>query len=475
MSKKNIIYLFVCLILAVLTEVSLFKGPIGISFSIFIVSFYGVYFYLIKRKQTTHKLLAMYLFICIWVLALSYLFIANPVFYGLNLFVVICLLFIHTSLLTSPAFIDWSSSLFLVYLGKKIKQFNIFAKKIIVFLLRKIIKNPNTQTYKKIKKVMIGLIITGPIFTILLILLTASDEKFGSFIVTIIQHILSINITEIWTPLRIILLFIIFVVGIKTVGKKLVVVPVKQTIRGGAWDLTIVLTIVVSINLLYALFTIVQFKYFFNDVLINDFTYATYAKKGFFELMFVTVINFVMIICVHTYTAVKTKVLKVLLSIMILFSFVMLVSSHLRLSLYEEAYGYTYLRLFSHSFLILLVVIFGFTIVKIWMEKLNLIRIFLLTALLYYCSLNMINMDRVIVSQNILRYEKTGDIDLQYMSHLSDASIPALVDLYKKDQNNPLLKQLLAEKKDQLLVRKSSWQSYNIPEEKAKKSLKTIE
>ncbi|WP_445506196.1 DUF4153 domain-containing protein [Niallia sp. 03190] len=475
MNKKNIFYLFTCFILSIIAEVTLFKGSIGISLSIFIVFFYGVYFYYVKGKETTHKLLGMYVFICIWILTLSYVFIANPVFYGLNLLIIFCLLFIHTNLITSPKFIDWSSALFLIYLGKKIRQFMTFGKKILMFLLKKATKNTKQGTYVKTKKVLLGLIIAFPIVTILMMLLSASDEKFSSFMTTIIENIISIKMTEVWIVTRVIVLFVLFVIGIKTFGRKSVVVPEKNITKSGTWDHTVVMTIILSINFLYVLFTIVQFRYFFNDVLIKDYTYATYAKKGFFELMFVTVINFLMIICVNTFTSIKTKLLKVFLSMMVMFSFVMLLSSHLRLSLYEEAYGYTYLRVFSHSFLVLLAVIFAFTIIKIWMEKLNLIRIFLLTSLLYYCSLNVINMDRVIVSQNIHRYEKTGNIDLQYLSYLSDASVPLLVELYKKDTTNDALKQLLNVKKQELTKRDSSWQSYNVAETKAKKALTGIE
>ncbi|WP_445490955.1 DUF4153 domain-containing protein [Niallia sp. 03133] len=474
MNRKNLMYVLICLLLAVIAEITLFKGSIGISLSIFVVSFYGLYFYYVKKKEHTHKLLGLYLFICIWLLTLSYVFIANPVFYGLNFLMIAALLIVHTSLLTSPAFIDWSSSLFIVYLGKKFTQFFLFGKKIAAFLLKKLTKNAKKGTYAKTKKVVIGLIIAGPILIILMILLSASDEKFGNFMIRTIQKMMSLNTKEIWIFIRVVFLFAVFVIGIKTVGRKSVIVPVKTGSTGGTWDQTIVMTIIVSINVLYVLFTIVQFRYFFNDVLIKDYTFAAYAKKGFFELMFVTVINIVMIICVNTYTAVKKKVLKILLSIMVLFSFVMLLSSHLRLSLYEEAYGYTYLRLFSHSFLLLLAILFSFSIIKIWMEKLNLIRIFLLTSLLYYCSLNVINIDQVIVRKNIQRYEKTGDIDLQYISYLSNASVPELVDLYKKESNNFPLKQLLLEKKENLRKKQISWQSYNIVEEKAKKALEEV-
>ena len=38
-------------------------------------------------------------------------------------------------------------------------------------------------------------------------------------------------------------------------------------------------------------FVAVQFKYFFSGTLDSGLTYAEYARKGFFELLFGTIIN----------------------------------------------------------------------------------------------------------------------------------------------------------------------------------------
>ncbi len=50
----------------------------------------------------------------------------------------------------------------------------------------------------------------------------------------------------------------------------------------------------------------------------------------------------------------QEKVLKIIYSIMILFTFNLLVSSFYRMNLYEKAYGYTELRLFVQFFIVFL-------------------------------------------------------------------------------------------------------------------------
>ena len=67
------------------------------------------------------------------------------------------------------------------------------------------------------------------------------------------------------------------------------------------------------------------------------------------------------------------RFIQFLLTTLVLSSAVILSSAFLRLSMYEEAYGFTFIRVMAHSFMIFLVVIFMYTLLKIWIEKLSLI------------------------------------------------------------------------------------------------------
>ena len=87
---------------------------------------------------------------------------------------------------------------------------------------------------------------------------------------------------------------------------------------------------------------------------------------------------------------------------------VLLSSAFMRLSMYEDAYGFSFIRIMAHSFMIFLVVIFMYTFIKIWIEKLSLFHFYFISSLLYYTVMNVIDVEKMIVSKNIDRYEQTG-------------------------------------------------------------------
>jgi len=358
---------------------------------------------------------------------------------------------------------------------KKVSFFFKLGKYLIFFFRKSIKERGNERNYTYIKRILLGIIIALPILMILIFLLSLSDQNFSIMIEKILAHLVSLNIKEIGIFLRIVFLFVFLALLMKTISKKSVIIPLESKVTEGKWEQATLLTILMAINGLYLLYTIIQFQYFFNDVLMKGFTYAAYAKKGFFELIIVTIINISITLLVNIYTNKRTVFLKMGLSFLIVFSFIILISAHLRLSLYEQAYGYTYLRLFSHSFIFLLAVFFAFTFIKIWLEKIQLMRFFLLLSLLYYCGLNLIDMDRFIVSKNLQRFEETNLVDWEYIESLSYSTIPVLTEYYQKNPEMNSVKHLLLAKKKLLDESDVKWQSYNMVDDRARRLLGTID
>ena len=116
------------------------------------------------------------------------------------------------------------------------------------------------------------------------------------------------------------------------------------------------------IGIVYVLFAVVQFQYFFapratlNDVL--GLTSAAYAVQGFGELIYITCLNIVLIAAAMRFTQQNDgetqPYLKVMYTVLIVFNFIIMASSHLRMQLYEASFGYTVARFVSHAFMILL-------------------------------------------------------------------------------------------------------------------------
>ena len=111
--------------------------------------------------------------------------------------------------------------------------------------------------------------------------------------------------------------------------------------------INIILTI---LNIIYLMFSTIQFTNLFLHIgNIQGFDYATYARQGFFQLMFVSFINFAILFVINMNKEIKAKKYTKFMSLlMILFTVVIIVSAFYRMNLYQEVYGYTYLRIFVY-------------------------------------------------------------------------------------------------------------------------------
>jgi hypothetical protein len=192
--------------------------------------------------------------------------------------------------------------------------------------------------------------------------------------------------------------------------------------------------VLISVNLLFLAFVWIQFTYLFGgqaNVTIEGYTYAEYARRGFFELLGVAVLALLMILSLHELTRRETDRKELafggLISAMIALVLVILASAFQRLLLYEDAFGYTQLRLYSHVFMIWL----GFAFIWFWMVSLLRTDRFALGAFLaalgFLITLNTVNPDSFIAERNLGRYRTTGKLDLAYLTTLSDDAVPTLV------------------------------------------------
>ena len=193
------------------------------------------------------------------------------------------------------------------------------------------------------------------------------------------------------------------------------------------------------LDTLFLAFVAVQFAVFFGgrDRVLHTagLTYAEYARSGFWQLLVVTALTFVVTGVVWKLADVQTRryslLLRFLLGALLCLTLVVLVSALHRLRLYEDAFGLTRLRLLAEGIalwlggLLLLVGASGaFAAVRArWAPT-----AVLLTAvgLLVF---SLANPERRIAERNIDRWEATGRIDVYYLADLSADAVPALVQL----------------------------------------------
>ena len=163
-------------------------------------------------------------------------------------------------------------------------------------------------------------------------------------------------------------------------------------------------------------------------------TYADYVHQGFGQLTVATALTLVVVWAAARKAPRATVAdrgwLRGSLGSLCALTLVVVASALYRMHLYQEAYGFTRLRLLVDVFegwlglLMLAVVAAGVTLRAGWLP-----RFALVTGATALLALALLNPDRWIAEHNIARYEETGRVDWTYLQNLSDDAVPALSEL----------------------------------------------
>ena len=191
-------------------------------------------------------------------------------------------------------------------------------------------------------------------------------------------------------------------------------------------------------NIIYLVFFAVQAAYLFSAFygsLPEEFTYAEYARRGFFELCAVAGINLVVVIITHLLMekeqGEEPRALRIETIIISSFTILLIATALSKMALYINAYGLTQLRVFTSWFMILLLFIFLAINVR-QIKKYNLVKSVITGFVIMFMLLSFGNVDGLIAKYNIGRYEAgtLSEFDLSDMSDLSDAAVPYLYNMY---------------------------------------------
>ncbi|MFC0470157.1 DUF4173 domain-containing protein [Halalkalibacter kiskunsagensis] len=451
----------------------------GASISLTITLFYLLYFSSMKHTKSTHFRMSLFVFLCVILISFSYTVFTNTALLGWSLLILPFLVAFHLVLLTSSTHMKWYQWAFITHVLSYFGYAFHYLSRYAAVGKRTLKQNMQPSMYNNLKMIFLGLVISVPLVMAVSVLLMSADEQFETFLSGFPRWLMTLQ----WGDNLFRVLFGLFV-GLFTFGFIQSVTQPKYRLQDKKeptsikWNEILTVTVLVSLNLLYFLFVFVQFQYFFQGSVQEGLTYAQYARRGFFELVFVTLINWTVFLSVIHFVQTGSKklksVIKVLLSFMILSSGVMLLSAFIRLMLYEQEYGFTTTRFLVYSFMIFLGIIFMYSLVKVWLKKLSLARFYFFTAIVCFTILHCIHMDEIIAKQNIQRYDETGKVDIYYLNTLSGAGTLALIHLYEQDPTIPNLENLLQDKKRNLQQSHVKWQEFNIIERDARDQLEKL-
>ncbi|NKE56742.1 DUF4173 domain-containing protein [Lentzea sp. PSKA42] len=201
-------------------------------------------------------------------------------------------------------------------------------------------------------------------------------------------------------------------------------------------------------------------------------TFAEYARSGFWQLLWVTILTLGVIAGVARFATKKTAReqlwLRILLGSLAVLTLVIVASALSRMWFYQQAYGWTVLRLLVASCEVWLAVVYlmviagGITLRANWLPK-----AIVGTGAAFFLAVVVMNPERVVADYNVTRFEATKKIDTRYLSQLSEDAVPALIRLPEPERSCALrwLKDRNVEQ---------DWREWNLARHNAKKSLESV-
>jgi hypothetical protein len=163
---------------------------------------------------------------------------------------------------------------------------------------------------------------------------------------------------------------------------------------------TVCLIVLTSVLALYLAFIAVQCTFLFaRQGLPDGYTYAEYAREGFWQLLAVTGLNLIGFGLVLTYSP-RKRALDAMLLGLIAATAVVLVSSAVRLNLYIDAYGLTWLRLASMLFIVLLAVMLLLCIARLRFAGIPMLTLCAALAVFWFVCLGYLNPSALITAYN---------------------------------------------------------------------------
>ncbi len=297
--------------------------------------------------------------------------------------------------------------------------------------------------------VLRGIVIALPVLAVFASLLSSADLIFAKRLQDFIDLFNIENLPEYIFRLFYILVFAYLLAGIylHAAQKSQDEVEEKSLVPAflGFTESTIVLGSVVA---LFLAFVVIQFQYFFGGQLnihIEGYTFSEYARKGFGELVAVAFFSLLMLLGLGAITRRETDLQRRAFSTLgialVGLVIVMLVSAFQRLVLYEEAYGFSRLRTYTHVFMIWLgLLLVAVVVLEITRRERMAALAMVIASLGFIASLTLLNVDAFIVQQNLQREIRAendkafakgrADLDAQYFLGLSDDAIPAMVNTF---------------------------------------------
>ncbi|MBE6947873.1 MAG: DUF4173 domain-containing protein [Ruminococcaceae bacterium] len=198
------------------------------------------------------------------------------------------------------------------------------------------------------------------------------------------------------------------------------------------------LVAVFPVIFLYVVYFISQWRYYvsgFTGVLPEEFSYAEYARQGFFELCSVSVVNLVLIIGISFFIKRGKKessvILKIITTLFCLCTLILIATAVSKLVMYIDFYGLTQKRIYALWLMVVIGIVFLVIALGQFLRNLKVVAVSLTVTVLLFSALSVCNVNALCARYNTDRYLSGSleSFDLEAMEELGDSAIPSLVRL----------------------------------------------
>lgn len=263
-------------------------------------------------------------------------------------------------------------------------------------------------------------------------LLASADAVLGSWAAALVPELSDMVIFRTFT--------LVFFTGITLAGLYLSINPphVESLPRGTAriplWEWAVPLGVVIAV---FVAFIVAQAAAMFGGheyvLRTTGVTYAESARQGFGQLTVATALVLLLVAGVRAWGRADTnrdrRVMTAMSAALCVLTLVVVGSALRRMGLYQEAFGYTVLRVSVDLFEIWLgVVVLSVLVSLVTPSSRWLGRTVLVSAAVVTIVWSVGNTSAWVAERNIERWEATGSLDERYLASLPDDAVPAIAE-----------------------------------------------
>ena len=306
-------------------------------------------------------------------------------------------------------------------------------------------KSSSSTKTKYFLHIFLGLLIGTPFIMTVIFLLSSADATFKNIFDNLFNLDISVpkNIgTLIWSlPMATYLYALIYGSSTEDNSTSFNIDKFNKTIDNAASIPRLSLyTVNVVICCFYILFIGIQAIYFIDILggsLPTDFTYSDYARRGFFELLTVALINIVFIV-VAKILSVKNennKYMRIHIILNSILTLVLISVAFAKMYLYIRTYGLTTLRIIPSVFMIFLCFVFAFIIMGEFKKNFPVTKLSFYAGNILFVLLCLANIDAVVAKYNLNSY-MNGNLPHYDIYDLKESDMAAMPIIYKAWKNS---------------------------------------